>query len=350
MARGRPTIPTRIRIGDRGTESRDVTRNGNAGDGLRITVAGAGAIGCTLAARLAAAGHRMSLLARGATLRAARGDGIQLDDQSGITTVQVHVSDRAEFGIQDILLLCSKSQDLPALSAVVRPLIGPETLIVPTPNGVPFWYFHGEAGRFDGQPVRAVDPDGQIPNHLPLAQIIGAVVFMSAEMQAPGRVVSRTPHRMMLGEPGGPATDRLRRLCAVLEGAGIEARAIEQIRDPLWTKIIANLTSNPLSVVSGATLEQIYTRPDLLAIVGPVMNEAMLTASCYRARLTADPIGIVTLGAAMGPVRTSMLQDHQRGKPLELAAIGDAVIELAERYDLPMTATRALLERVRNYS
>jgi 2-dehydropantoate 2-reductase len=289
----------------------------------------------------------VSLLARGDTLRAAQAEGIQLDDRSGITSVQVQASDRAVFGIQDIVFLCSKSQDLPALSAMVGPLIGPETLIVPTPNGVPFWYFHGEGGRFDGQSVKAVDHDGQIPTHLPMSQIIGAVLFISAEMQAPGQVVSRTPHRMMLGEPSGPVSDRLRRLCAILESAGIEARAIEQIRDPLWTKIIANLTSNPLSVVSGATLEQIYTRPDLLAVVRPVMHEAMLTAVCYRARLTADPIGIVTLGAGMGAVRTSMLQDHLRGKPLELAAIGDAVIELAERYDLPMTATRDLLERVR---
>ena len=323
-----------------------MTQNGS--QGLRITVAGAGAIGCTLAVRLAVAGHRLSLLARGTTLDAARAEGVQLDDMSGTTTVRVIASDQPEFGVQDVLFLCSKSQDLPTLSALVRPLIGPETLIVPTPNGVPFWYFHGEGGRFDGHPVKAVDPDGQIPDNLPLAQVIGAVVFMSAEMHAPARAVSRTPHRLMLGEPTGPVSDRLRRLRAVLEGAGINAPAVDQIRDPLWTKIIANLTSNPLSVVSGATLEQIYTRPDLLAIVRPVMHEAMLTAACYRARLAADPIGLVTLGARMGAVRTSMLQDHQRGKPLELAAIGDAVIELAERYDLPMTATRELLKRTRD--
>jgi 2-dehydropantoate 2-reductase len=105
------------------------------------------------------------------------------------------------------VFLCSKSQDLPALSAAVRPLIGPETLIVPTPNGVPFWYFHEEGGRFDGHAVKAVDPEGQIPDNLPLGQVIGAVVFMSAEMTAPGRVVSRTPHRMMLGELTGQATE-----------------------------------------------------------------------------------------------------------------------------------------------
>jgi 2-dehydropantoate 2-reductase len=317
---------------------------------MRIAVAGAGAIGCTLAVRLAVAGHTVSLLARGATLRAAQADGLWLDDRSGTAVARVQASDQAGFGVQEILFLCSKAQDLPMLSASVVPLIGPETLIVPMPNGVPFWYFHGEGGRFDGQPVKAADPNGEIPEHLPLAQIVGAVVFMSAEMAAPGRAVSRTPHRMMLGEPGGPPTDRLRRLCGVLEGAGIDALAVEQIRDPLWTKIIANLTSNPLSVVSGATLEQIYTRPDLLAVVRPVMHEALLVAACYRARLSADPIGILTLGASMGAVRTSMLQDHERGKPLELAAIGDAVIELAERYDLPMPATRDLLDRVRHHS
>jgi 2-dehydropantoate 2-reductase len=322
-----------------------VTQNG--GQDLRITVAGAGAIGCTLVVRLAAAGHRLSVLARGTTLDAVRADGIQLDDVSGTTTVRVTASDQPEFGVQDILFMCSKSQDLPALSAMVRPLIGAETLVVPMSNGVPFWYFHGEGGRFDGQPVKVVDPEGQIPNNLLLAQVIGAVVFMSAEMHAPARVVSRTPHRLVLGELTGPVSDRLHCLCAVLEGAGINASAADQIRDPLWTKIIANLTSNPLSVVSGATLEQIYTRPDLLAIVRPVMHEAMLTAACYRARLSVDPIGLVMLGAGMGAVRTSMLQDHQRGKSLELVAIGDAVIEMAERYDLPMTATRELLERTR---
>ena len=296
---------------------------------------------------LAMAGHRVSLLARGPALRAARAGALRLDDLSGTATGQVAASERPDFGVQDILFLCAKSQDLPILAATVQPLIGPDTIVVPTPNGVPFWYFHGEGGRFAGRPVLSVDPENQIARSLPSGQIVGAVLFMSAEVVAPGHVVSRTPRRMMLGEPAGGSSERLRRLCILLNGAGIAATPVDQIRDPLWTKIVANLTSNPLSVVSGATLGQIYTRPDLLAIVRPVMHEAMLVAACHRARLTADPIGIVALGASMGDVRTSMLQDYQRGKPLELAAIGDAVIELAGHFDLPMTATRALLRRVR---
>ena len=152
---------------------------------------------------------------------------------------------------------------------------------------------------------------------------------------------------MMLGEPGNTISPRLQRVCAALEQSGIEARPIERLRDKLWTKIIANLTSNPLSVTTGATLDQIYSRADLLPTVRAVMLEAMLAACCHGARMTVDPIEFLKLGAAMGPIRTSMLQDYERGRPLELAAIGDAVLELAALFDLPMPATREMLARTR---
>ncbi len=317
----------------------------------RITIAGAGAIGCTLAARLAQVGHDVSVLARGATLAALRADGVRLDDLAGPQHAKVQADSEPVFGVQDLLFLCSKVQDLPALAAQVQPLIGPHTLIVPVCNGVPFWYFHREGGRFDGQGVEAVDPGGRLRALLPLDQVIGAVTFFTAEAVAPARVVARNPHLLMLGELGSregePPSERLAALCALINATGIEARALPRLRDKLWTKLIANLTSNPLSVVSGATLDAIYTRPDLLTTVREVMHEVMLVACCYGARLEIDPIEFVRLGAEMGPVRTSMLQDHQRGRPLELAAIGDAVLELAARYALPMPATRALLARAR---
>jgi len=318
-------------------------------DAVRIGVAGAGAIGCTLAARLRLAEMDVSLLARGRTLATLQAQGIHLVDLEGEHRVAVNATAVAEGGPRDVVFLCSKSQDLPALAAQVQPWIGAETLIVPLVNGVPFWFFHRQGGRFDGQAVHAVDPQGELARLLPPDQVIGAVTFITAETLSAGDVVSRTPHLLMLGEldaqPG--ITDRLQRLCAVIGGAGVEARPMEQIRDKLWTKLIANLTSNPLSVVSGATLGEIYSRDDLLANVREVMNEVMLVSACYGARLQFDPIEFVRLGAEMGEVRTSMLQDHLRGRPLELAAIGDAVVELADRYDLPMTATRALLARTR---
>jgi len=316
---------------------------------LRIAAAGAGAIGCTLAARLAHAGHKVSMLARGATLQALKTHGVRLDDTSGTVRARVDADSQASFGAQDIVFLCCKSQDLPAMSAQVAPLVGPQTLIVPTPNGVPFWYFHREGGRFEGRAVQAVDPDGRIGAHLPLDQVLGAVMFITAESPAPGHAVALNPHLMMLGEPCDSLSPRLQYLCAVLSAAGIEARPIERLRDKLWTKIIANLTSNPLSVLENATLAQIYSRESLAPTVRALMREAMLTACCHGARMTVDPIEFLELGAAMGAVRTSMLQDFDRGRPLELAAIGDAVVELAELYQLPMPATRELLARTREH-
>ena len=315
----------------------------------RITVAGAGAIGATLAARLAHAGHAVSVLARGATLSALRRHGARLDDLGGSLQAAVTADDRACFGEQDIVFLCCKSQDLPALAVQVAPLVGAGTLVVPTGNGVPFWYFHREGGRFEGRTVEAVDPGGAIGRFLPPDQVIGAVTFITAESPEPGRAVARNPHLMMLGEPGNGASPRLVALAGLLTGAGIEGRVVDRLRDKLWTKIIANLTSNPLSVTAQTTLDQIYSRPDLLPTVRAVMLEAMLAAACHGARMTVDPIEFLKLGTAMGPVRTSMLQDFDRGRPLELAAIGDAVVEIAGLYGLPMTATRQMLQHTRDY-
>lgn len=318
----------------------------------RVLVAGAGAVGCLLAVRLAAAGHAVDLLARGPTAAALRRDGLQLHDLDG------HWQARTGPGLQvldsplqappaggppDLLLLCSKAQDLAALARAVGPAIGPETLVLPLVNGVPFWYFHRQGGRFDGRAVQAVDPDGQLLRLLPLDRVLGAVLFITAEMGAPGQVQARNPHLLMLGEPAGGCSPRLARVAALLGAAGIDTRPLPQIRDKLWTKLIANLTSNPLSVVTRSTLRSIYSDPVLLDTVRAVMHEALLVAAAHGARLEIDPIEFVRLGAAMGEVRTSMLQDFERGRPLELAAIGEAVVELAGLYGLPMPATRTLL-------
>lgn len=314
----------------------------------RVLVAGAGAIGCTLAARLSAAGHDVELLARGQTLQSLRQQGVRLDDLDGQWQAPVRAVAAGEASpAPDLVLLCSKSQDLPALAAQVQPLIGPRTLLLPLVNGVPFWYFQGHGGRFDGRAVHSVDPQGLLAALLPPAQVLGAVVFVTAELEGPGHARSRTPHLLMLGEPTGGLSPRLQVLCEGLARAGIEARPQERLRDKLWTKLIANLTSNPLSVVTGATLQTIYSDPVLLETVRAVMFEAMLVAAAHGARLEIDPTEFLALGAGMGEVRTSMLQDFERGRPLELAAIGDAVLELAALYELPTPATRTLLEQTR---
>lgn len=316
-------------------------------DSMRICIAGAGAIGSTLAVRFCTAGHRVSVLARGATLQTIRTRGLVLHDQHGVAHATPAVSDRPDFGIQDVIFACAKSQDMAALLAQLGPLIGPETVVIPTNNGVPWWYFYREGGRFDGAAVRAVDPDHDLARAVPNEHLLGSVLFITAEVTEPGVIHSSNPHLMVLGEPSGEMSARLARVRAAVEAAGIEARATDRIRDKLWTKIIANLGSNPLSVITGATLQQLYGLPALREVVTQIMREVLLVASSYGARVDIDPLTFVELGEAMGPFRTSMLQDYERGRPLELAAIGDAVLELAQRFELPMPITRAVIALAR---
>ncbi|SEI78860.1 ketopantoate reductase [Azotobacter beijerinckii] len=314
----------------------------------RIGIAGAGAIGCTLAARLAGSGRAVNLLARGASLEALRRDGVRLTDRQGEHCAAVNASDRgAALGEQDLLFLCTKAHDLPALLPAIEPMLGADTLVVPVLNGVPWWYFLGEGGRFAGQSVEAVDPGGRLAARLAPPHLIGCVAFVTAESPAPGVAVSANPLRMVCGEPDNRPSERLERLCALLAEAGIEARASERIRDALWTKLIANLTSNPLSVISGATLEEVYSSPDLHELVCDLLHEGLLVAAAYGARVELDPPGFLARGAAMGAVRTSMLQDHERGRPLELAAIGDAVLELAAKLDIALPRSREIVALAR---
>ncbi|WP_277588565.1 ketopantoate reductase family protein [Pseudomonas chlororaphis] len=315
---------------------------------LRIGIAGAGAIGCTLAARLAASGHMVKVLARGETLSAIRRDGIHLNDLDGHHHVRVDASDDAtSLGEQDLIFLCAKAQALATLLPQLQPMMTTETVVIPVVNGVPWWYFHGEGGRYAGQQVNAVDPQSILSRTLDLRHVIGCVVFITAHCPASAVAESRTPHLMIFGEPDNRLSPRLERVRALIESVGIEARATDRIRDNLWTKIIANLTSNPLSVITGATLEQLYSLPELRDLVSSCLHEALLTAAAYGARVSIDPRTFLELGAGMGAVRTSMLQDYEKGRPLELAAIGDAVLELADGMAIPMPITRHLIALAR---
>lgn len=317
-----------------------------------VGIAGAGAIGTTLAVRIARAGHRVGVLARGATLDVVRQDGLHLTDREGEHHVRVEAGAAEELGQPDLLFLCAKAQDLLALVRSARSMIGPDTLVVPVVNGIPWWYFEGEGGRHQGRAVRAVDPDGALKDLVPLDRVIGAIAYITAERMAPGVARSFNPLKLILGEIDHRPSDRLTRTAAMLTACGIHTQASGRVRDPLWTKVIANLSSNPLSVVSGATLQDIYGDPSLSQIARQMLSEALLTAAAYGARIELDPASLLAMGAGMGPVKTSMLQDFEKGLPLELSAICEAVIELAELQGLSMPLTRniAILARFKSDS
>ena len=313
---------------------------------LRIAVAGAGSIGCTLAAMLAHAGVSVSLLARGATLQAVRAEGVRLHRGHDQETIQARVTasdDAAELGVQDAVLVCTKAQDLAGIAPSLTPLIGAQTCIIPMVNGVPWWYFQRLPGRHEGRIVNAVDPNGKLLRAFPSDQVLGAVQFLTAERLAPGVVSSPNHKLVVLGELDHTETPRAARLVKAFNDAGIESRLSPRIRDPLWVKIIANLTSNPLSVVTGATLDTLYGDPRLLPIVRKIMNECLALAASYGARIDFDPPSFIEQAQGMGPVRTSMLQDALAGHPLELAAIGDSVLELAQLQGIPMPVTQDIL-------
>lgn len=311
---------------------------------LRFGIAGAGAIGCTVAAMLAHAGNPVSVLARGETLRALQNQGIQLQHQNQTISANVTASDSAQqLGPQDVLFLCTKAQDIGAILPLAQPMIGPDTIVIPLINGVPWWYFQGVESRHTGRAVETVDPQGQLLRALPWQQLLGAVVFITAERPEPGRVISPNPMLIIVGELTHQRSDRAEQVAQALNRAGIEGRVSERIRDPLWVKIIANLTSNPLSVLTHATLDQLYGDPRISPVVRKVLLEGLTLAAAYGARIEFDPETFTAQAMAMGPVRTSMLQDALAGRPLELAAIGDSVLELAALQRIPMPVTQDIL-------
>ncbi len=313
----------------------------------RLCIAGVGAIGTTLAARLAAAGHDVAVIARGATLEAIRAEGLVLEDRDGVHRVRVGAGDAEAIGVRDIVFVCAKAQDQWALTGATLATIGPDTTVVPIVNGIPWWYFEGEPGRHAGRAVESVDPGGRLKAVMPLDRTIGAVTYVTAERTGPGAARSTNPLRMVIGAIDHRPSERAETVARVLRSAGIATEVSPRIRDPLWTKVIGNITSNPLSVLTGATLREIYTDPTLGLVARQLLEEALVTAAAHGARMELDPDAFLAMGAGMGDIRTSMLQDYEHGRPLELAAIGDAVAELAELKGLAMPRTRTILDLVR---
>lgn len=317
----------------------------------RICIVGAGAIGTTLAARLSLAGHTVSVLARGATLAAIRHNGVCLIDQQGQHIANVSVSDRcSDLGEQDIVFLCTKSQSVPELLPRIHSLFGRNTLLVPMVNGTPWWLFMAISTEHqvdDGHYIEAVDPGGKLVPCIPASAIIGCVVYISAQLKAPGVACSYTSPRLVIGgidATTAHATDnRIVTLLETLETAGVATHHSRCIRDAVWTKIAANLTSNPLSVITDTTLEQLYGQPSLQKIVGQIFDETRLTANAYGSDLEMTLQELLDLGARMGAVKTSMLQDYQQDRALELTAIVEGVIELADRKDISVPTIKTIL-------
>ncbi len=313
-----------------------------------VCVFGAGAIGGFLAARLEMAGTPVSVVARGPHGAAMERDGLVLDS-GGVRTVTRPrtVSDPAALGPQDYVFLTLKAHSLEPALPQLRPLIGPETTIVAAVNGVPWWYCHGLAEPFGGRRVTAVDPHGALWDGLPPAQTLGCIIYPAAEVTAPGVISHTYGDRFSLGEPDGSRSPRAETLSKLLIAAGLKAPVRPRIRDEIWVKLWGNMAFNPLSALTTGTLDVITGDPGVRAVVRTMMLEGQAVAERLGIRFAIDVDKRIEGGAEVGRHKTSMLQDLELGRPLEIEALLGAVVELAGWVEAPMPVSTAVLALVR---
>ncbi len=316
---------------------------------MRITVFGAGAIGGYLAAKMASTGRvELSVVARGAHLAAIESDGLRLVEDGKETTVEVRAAESAaDLGVQDYVVLALKAHSVgPALDQI-SPMIGPDTAIVTMQNGVPWWYFYKLGGTLDGTRLEAVDPGGAIWSGLGPERVIGSVVYPAVEVDAPGLIRHVEGRRFSLGEPSGEKSERVTRLAEEMIAAGLQAPVRDDIRSEIWVKLWGNLCFNPISALTGSTLEAIAADKGTRALARAMMLEAQAIGEALGVRFTIDVDRRIKGAGAVGAHKTSMLQDLERGRPMEIDALVTAVQELGRLTGLPTPTIDAVLALVR---
>jgi 2-dehydropantoate 2-reductase len=323
---------------------------------MRMCIVGAGAIGGYVASRVASVAQT-SVLARGATLAALRASGLRVEDPGEAVTIPVRAADSAagtagagirvsgsaaELGEQDVVLLAVKAQSAPAAVAPMLALLGPETVVLPALNGVPWWFFDGFGGACEGVHLDSVDPGGAMAAAVPVRQVIGTVVHFSCSSPAPGVVRHFSGDRLILGEPSGQPSRRLGAIAAVLREAGFTIDVSGSIRDDAWYKLWGNLTVNPVSALTGATAGRILDDDLVRGFCEAAMLEAREIGARIGCPIKETPADRNAVTRRLGDFRTSMLQDAEARRPLELDALTGAVREIGAHVGVPTPFTDAL--------
>jgi len=315
---------------------------------MNICIVGAGAIGGLLGARLAQAGHEVSLIARGAHLAALRADGLRLRSNKESLSLRVNASDSvAGFGPQDAVFIALKAYSIADMLPRLAPLMGPQTMVIPAINGIPWWYFYKEGGRFDGERIDCLDPGAAMLRSLDSGRILGCVVHASAEVVEPGVIEHTAGRRFILGEPDGSLSERAERMAAALEAAGLDAPLSQRIRDDIWTKLVGNLAFNPVCALTAARMDEAMNNPAIVELTRTVMSEGMRVGEAYGARFAITIEERLHMAQRIGSAKVSMLQDLERGRPIESDAIVGAVCEFARRAGVPTPATDLICTLIR---
>ncbi len=310
---------------------------------MKFLIVGAGAIGAYIGARMARAGLDVTLFARGPHLKAMQERGVQVKSAEG--NFEAHpkiVSSLEEDGPADVVFLAVKAHSLPQLAPQLKPVLGPGTTVVSTQNGIPWWFFQGIGGECEGLRLERIDPGGVISAAIAPRAVVGAIVYFSTEISSPGVIQYISGNRLSIGEPDGSRSDRCRSIAEALVASGVRCPITTHIREEIFVKILGNASLNPLSALTRATIAQMLRDPGVSEIVRNIMGEVEAVAHKLKMELSVTIDQRIAGAEKVGEHKTSMLQDLEAGRPMELEALVGSVVELGERVEVPMPYTRTV--------
>ena len=310
---------------------------------MKFLIAGAGAIGAYIGSRMARVGFDVTLYARGPHLRAMQEHGVQVKSSEGDFVAHPKIAaSLEEVGPVDVVFLAVKAHGLPQLAPHLKPVLGLDTTVVSTQNGIPWWYFQGFGGEWEGLRLERVDPGGAISSIIEARRVVGSIIYFATEITAPGVIQHIEGNRITLGEPNGSRSDRLRQIAEALIASGFRCPTTVRLRHEIWVKALGNASLNPVSALTRATLVQMVRDPGVGWVIRSIMQEVEAVSHKLGMELPISIDQRMAGAEKVGEHKTSMLQDLEAGRPMELEALVGAVVELGERVGLPMTVTRAV--------
>ncbi len=315
---------------------------------MKICIYGAGAVGGLMAAWLARSGHDVSLVARGAQLEAIRTRGLRVRSEGKIESFSVQVQDKPEnLGPQDCVLVTVKAQSLTEVAERIAPLLGKDTSIVTAMNGVPWWFFDRLAFHGGKERLESLDPGGRLAHAMPTERIVGCVIHLAASTPEPGLVSHNMGRRLILGEPGGRNTVRTERLAKALGEAGFEVHVTAKIEKEFWVKLLGNVSFNPVSALTLSTADRLIESRPIKDYMVSIMREVLAIGRAVGVDADIDPEARIDMARALGKFKTSMLQDMEAGKPLEIDGLLAGTLEIARKAGVPAPFTESLFGLIR---
>ena len=310
---------------------------------MKLCIYGAGAVGGLMAAWLARSGHDVSVVARGAHLEAIRRSGLRVRSNSGVDSFRIKAeSDPRELGPQDYVLVTVKAQSLTDVAQSIGPLLGPGTSIITAMNGVPWWFFDRLRFGNGRERLESLDPGGKLSRAMPTERLVGCVIHLAASTPEPGLVSHNMGRKLIVGEPGGKNTARTKRIAEALQGAGFEVIVTPAIEKEFWVKLLGNVSFNPVSALTVSTAERLIETPGVKDYMVKIMREVLAIGRAVGIDADIDPEARIDMARALGKFKTSMLQDLEAGKPLEIDGLLAGTLEIARKAGVPAPYTETL--------